>query len=496
MGGSVSSVTPAPPTAPAGAVGAAATTLPRRDVHPAATALLMILSDLLAITVAGVAVVLVRHRLGGQFTPALYWQFWPLMVVLIVSFAGAKLYRIPLSPAEEIRRVFMVATAVYLALGTVTFFLRGAEAYSRAIFGIAWIASIVLVLLGRVLLRVFLSRRRWWGCPVLIVGCGRPGRHIVRTLLKQPELGLKPVGILDDQPWRTGGFRGFRGVPMLGPTSRAVELARHWSSLRLLVVGAEMSGQRLNELLLHEQQHIRHLLIVPDMHGVTSIGVEAHDLSGYLGLYVRHRLLDPMQMAIKQAIDLLILVLIAPFVTVLALLLALAIRLDTPGPVFFAHERYGLGGRLFKVWKFRTMVRDADAVLARALADDPQFAREWKQTQKLRDDPRITRVGRFLRRTSLDELPQIWNVLVGQMSFVGPRPIIAQEVERYGSNYALYIHVRPGITGLWQVSGRNDLTYADRVRLDVHYVRNWSVWLDLFILSRTALVIALARGAY
>jgi Undecaprenyl-phosphate galactose phosphotransferase WbaP len=177
-------------------------------------------------------------------------------------------------------------------------------------------------------------------------------------------------------------------------------------------------------------------------------------------------------------------------------LLAVFIRLETPGRVFFRHSRVGLSGRTFVMLKFRTMVMSADQVLQAYLDEHPAARAEWQSSQKLKDDPRITRMGRFLRRTSLDELPQLWNVLRGEMSLVGPRPIIAGEVERYAGGYTLYQRVRPGITGLWQVSGRNDLAYAERVRLDEYYVRNWSIWLDLYILLRTGWAALSGEGAY
>ena len=164
--------------------------------------------------------------------------------------------------------------------------------------------------------------------------------------------------------------------------------------------------------------------------------------------------------------------------------------------MFFRHARVGRGGRTFQAWKFRSMVANSQEVLAELLARDAQARAEWEADHKLRDDPRITRVGRLLRLTSLDELPQAWNVLMGDMSFIGPRPIVAAEAAKYGEVFDLYQQVRPGISGLWQVSGRNDTTSAARVALDDYYVRNWSVWLDLHILIRTVRVVLLGKGAY
>lgn len=172
------------------------------------------------------------------------------------------------------------------------------------------------------------------------------------------------------------------------------------------------------------------------------------------------------------------------------------IKLTSPGPVFFGHERIGKGGRRFKAWKFRSMVTNGDEVLAQYLADHPEMQAEWDATYKLQNDPRITPPGRFIRKTSLDELPQLWNVLKGEMSLVGPRPIVTGEVERYKGAFKSYQRVIPGVTGLWQVSGRNLTTYDRRVELDEFYVRNWSVWFDLYILGRTIKTVLLREGAF
>jgi Undecaprenyl-phosphate galactose phosphotransferase WbaP len=170
--------------------------------------------------------------------------------------------------------------------------------------------------------------------------------------------------------------------------------------------------------------------------------------------------------------------------------------MDSKDSVFFCHKRIGKNDKEIKVWKFRTMIRDADEKLAKYLAQHPELRAEWQATQKLKNDPRITRVGKFLRKSSLDELPQILNVLKGEMSLVGPRPIVNDEVKHYKHVFKLYTRVLPGLTGLWQVSGRNDVDYEMRVRFDEYYVRNWSIWLDLYILLQTIGVVLKRDGAY
>jgi lipopolysaccharide/colanic/teichoic acid biosynthesis glycosyltransferase len=172
------------------------------------------------------------------------------------------------------------------------------------------------------------------------------------------------------------------------------------------------------------------------------------------------------------------------------------VRLSSHGPAFYGHRRIGQGGRYFTVWKFRTMVANADRVLDDWLEKRSDLRQEWLLTHKLKFDPRNTTIGRILRKTSLDELPQLWNVFRGDMSLVGPRPIIDSEVEKYGDDYSYYLQARPGVTGLWQISGRNNTSYEERVAFDRFYVRNWSVWLDAYILTRTVRTVFTGHGAY
>ncbi|HEV2578639.1 MAG TPA: sugar transferase [Acidobacteriaceae bacterium] len=216
--------------------------------------------------------------------------------------------------------------------------------------------------------------------------------------------------------------------------------------------------------------------------------------------WVRPQVDGPEQLfsyrVVKRAVDvaavLFLCVLLAPVLAVIAV----AVWLTSPGPVLFSHRRIRRHGQFFTMWKFRTMCMNSGEVLERYLVAHPEARAEWRATHKLKCDPRVTRVGRFLRRTSLDELPQLWNVLNGTMSLVGPRPIVAAEVEKYGEFFWDYCAVKPGVTGLWQVSGRSELTYAQRVELDRHYAQNWSLGADAKILMRTCSCVVNRDGAY
>jgi Undecaprenyl-phosphate galactose phosphotransferase WbaP len=211
---------------------------------------------------------------------------------------------------------------------------------------------------------------------------------------------------------------------------------------------------------------------------------------------IRTGLLRGRAQHFKRALDVVLAVILGIVAVPVGLVIALAIALESRGPVFFGHTRVGRGRRRFRLWKFRSMVENGDEILRRHLDQHPERALEWRLGHKLRNDPRVTRVGRFLRRTSLDELPQLWNVLRGDMSMIGPRPIVEEEIPKYGAAIALYSEVAPGLTGLWQVSGRNDVTYRQRVELDTHYIRRWTPGQDLVVLLKTVRVVLGGRGAY
>jgi lipopolysaccharide/colanic/teichoic acid biosynthesis glycosyltransferase len=199
---------------------------------------------------------------------------------------------------------------------------------------------------------------------------------------------------------------------------------------------------------------------------------------------------------VKRLFDLLLVLIALPVLLPAMLIVAAAVRFTSPGPVFFSHRRISFGGAFFSMWKFRTMSVDSAERLEHYLSRHPKARAEWNLTHKLKHDPRVTPVGNFLRRFSLDELPQVWNVIAGRMSLVGPRPIVAAEVEKYGRCFDYYCRVKPGVTGLWQVSGRSKLTYPERVKLDRTYVEQWSLLGDVKVLIRTAKSVVNQDGAY
>ena len=462
--------------------------------RPWLTLATLISIDFLCLSGAGIISVWLTLAFGGQFSPSLYWRLWPIGGIFILAYAIASLYPgIAMSPVEELRRLTLTTTLLYLVLGSAIFLFREVAIYSRAAFLTAWLLSILFVIIGRYGVRSLVARQSWWGYPVVVMGAGKTGEMVIRTLQRQPSLGLKPIAVLDDDPAKHGALAG---VPVVGGLQLAPSLAREQKIPYAIIAMPGVSHSRLSQLLERYGRTFAHLMVIPNLFGMASLWVAAKDLGGVLGLEVRQQLFLPGPRLLKSLLDKGLVLLVGLLSLPLIGLISLLILCDSGGPIFYRQTRIGRGGRPFKAWKFRSMVANADIALIEYLENHPELKESWKQDHKLKEDPRITRVGKFLRQTSLDELPQLWNVLKGEMSMVGPRPIVHEEVWRYGDKFDLYLQVLPGLTGLWQVSGRNDVTYEERVNLDAYYVRNWSVWLDVYILIRTFKVVLVGDGAY
>lgn len=459
------------------------------------TFVLMIAADLSALSLAGALGIYSRLWIfEEQFNPSLYWQLSPMLGLFIAAYTIVGLYPgVAISPVDELRWTSLSTTLIYLTLTAMLLLGRDGEVYDRGVFVIAWLLSIVLVLSGRAIVRSVFASKWWWGYPVIVLGAGKTGDMVIQTLRRRPAIGLKPVLVLDDNSEKHGSLHG---VPVVGGVALAPKLAKRRQIPYGIVAMPGVPRDQLLSLIERYGTAFPHLLIIPDLFEFSSLWVSAKDMGGILGLEVRQTLLLPGPRLAKFLIDLAATLIGGLFILPLIVVIAVLIRLDSPGPIFYSQTRIGQGGHHFKAWKFRTMVKNADIALLDYLDKHPDLREAWERDQKLRRDPRVTRIGGFLRRTSLDELPQLWNILRGEMSLVGPRPIVDEEVEKYGDKFELFKKVIPGLTGLWQVSGRNNITYEERVSLDAYYVRNWSVWLDVYILLRTIWVVITAEGAY
>ena len=254
----------------------------------------------------------------------------------------------------------------------------------------------------------------------------------------------------------------------------------------------------LNDLLDHIQKNIHRVIILPKISKIPMINGELISSVHHKGMafYVRNNLLSPVDKNIKKIFDFLLAIILIIIFSPILLCLYILVYISTKGKPLFSHLRIGKNGRKFKVYKFRTMHLNADEKLQSLLDTCEESRNEWEAEFKLKNDPRITKLGNILRKTSLDELPQLINVIRGEMSLVGPRPIVEKEIEKYGEYFEYFVAVKPGITGLWQVSGRSDIDFKSRIDIDMWYVRNWSIWSDVVILIKTVQTVLSKKGSY
>jgi Undecaprenyl-phosphate galactose phosphotransferase WbaP len=439
----------------------------------------------------GSLVLLGKRAGGGSLDIHRYLALWPALGVFIAIFLSSNLYPGVIHNAVvELRRLALALTLSFLVIGGLILVSRSADDYPRRILLLWWMAATVVTPVLRSGMRGLVCRKSWWGIPIAVFHTGDESAEIIKELELHPEIGLRPVVILSP----AHALRSRSRLPVLD--IRLAASVRACGVERAMIALPDAASGKLLEDLEKFESIFPRLMIIHSSAVLYSLTVDARQLAGCLAVEVRRDLLLPLPRFTKRAIDLLIVGFTVPMVALAICLLGLLVRLESPGPAFYGHRRIGRNHSTFRIWKIRTMQVNGDELLRNALAQDGALREEWLRDRKLRHDPRITRVGRFLRKTSLDELPQVWNVLRGEMSLVGPRPIVEEEIETYGQNFSLYCRVTPGLTGLWQVSGRSEVSSRDRVRLDSYYVRNWSPWLDLHILARTARVVLTGQGAY
>ncbi|WP_158280147.1 undecaprenyl-phosphate galactose phosphotransferase WbaP [Azospirillum sp. TSH100] len=411
-------------------------------------------------------------------------QYLPLAGLLLLRLHTAGHYRRRLPAWTGLRDVVVGCMLMLLADGFLMFALK--RDFSRLWLVGSWLLIIVLIPLARRVARSLLDSQGLWRLPVIVVGSGDGVQDACEALTSERSLGYAVMEVL----------------PLEQVETRIA--SQSWSEL------CEKQGARLVVLALSDTDMlgrgalladlVRERLpfaVIPPLRGLPILGFDPIYFIGrdVMMLQARNNLGQPLSRTVKLLFDLTVASILGILLLPVFAVFAMAIASDG-GPVFYRHRRIGRNGRPFGCLKFRTMDPKADSMLAAYLAAHPEAAAEWSRRFKLQDDPRVTRIGRFLRATSLDELPQLFNVLRGDMSLVGPRPVTAQELDFYGRDVVFYLETRPGMTGLWQVRGRSNTSYADRVLYDVWYVKNWSLWHDLAILANTVPVVMRRIGAF
>ena len=443
--------------------------------------------------------------LPGFFHPELLansvQHLWWLPLVLVACMAYEDLYQKRLPYWKEVEKILKACTLAVIFSIALLYLAKMSGEISRTLVMITWFMTVVFIPTFRYLGKLFLVKVGIWCKPVIIIGAGKTGALVASALIREKTMGYKIIGLLDDNLQLVGLAypKSKKNIPILGTLAEAEKIIFDTRVQEIIVAVPGMPPKMLVELTNSLQPLVNNVMVVPDLFGLSMNGIEVEYFfeEQALLLNVKNRLKSTLNRSIKRLFDLFAGLLLLFLSIPLLCLIAVAIKFDSKGPVFFAHERMGQGSDSFTCYKFRTMFLESDSLLKEYLRKKPLARQEWQTYNKLKDnDPRVTRVGAVLRRFSLDELPQLINVILGNMSLVGPRPYLMRERKQMG-NWIYDIHVaRPGITGLWQVSGRNEIEFEGRLKLDVWYVRNWALWLDIVLLLKTVRVVLKKDGAY
>ena len=411
-------------------------------------------------------------------------QYFILSCAVVLNFERSGHYRLRMPFWLEVKNVVQTLGVVMLIDGFLLFASK--KDFSRMGLILGWTFAAVVIVASRSLFRVIMHRRKKWQVSTLLVGNGAMAEDAHRAIKSEPSLGYNITARISDlttvfeecgQSWETICARYNADYVLIALDG--LELAK----------AEEPMAQLMREgIPFSVSPPMRHMPVL----GMKPQYFFSHDV---MLLAYSKGLEQPLQRFVKRTFDIIASSVALLLISPLMLIAAVLVKMDG-GPIFFGHKRIGYNGKDFSCLKFRSMVPNGDEVLRKHLEKNPAAQDEWQREWKLRKDPRVTRIGKFMRKTSLDELPQLLNVLRGEMSLVGPRPIVVAEADKYHSDIAYYCRVRPGITGVWQVSGRNKVSYAKRVQMDVWYVRNWSLWHDIAILFKTFPVLVRRSGAY
>ncbi|MBW6466268.1 MAG: undecaprenyl-phosphate galactose phosphotransferase WbaP [Brevefilum sp.] len=456
---------------------------------------LLIMVDIITVSSAVMLSAVIRYLLvplmGGVVN-------WPLIInslvffvifTVILAWLNGLYPGFGLAAVQEMQKVLYVVGLAAVFLGVILFLQQLGMAFSRMIFVLTWFLSALFMMLGRFAIRNRFSRFPWWGIPMIVIGSQDRIAPVIEKLLQTRRLGFRPVyyfdpGVMADQP--------ISGVLPLN----------NQQALKDLVIQSKIQHVVLTDPVadfdLVEFEWMRdvfpNILFILDSAPFGSLWVRTIDVHGTLAIETSYHLLNKQETIIKRVLDMILTLMLLLVSWPIFILLAALVRLDSKGPVLYTQKRLGQDGEAFDSYKFRTMYEDADEKLHELLASDAEADREYQEYHKLTNDPRVTRVGRVLRRYSLDEMPQFINVLKGDMNLIGPRSYLPRELPDMGTYAKIILKVKPGITGWWQVMGRNETSFKERLQLDEYYISNWSIWLDLYVIIKTAWVLIRGEG--
>ena len=438
----------------------------------------------------------IRNFLMGnifQVSAVYIYIVTPAVFLLALAFVG--IYSMYYTSAQLLEKLFKACLGG-IAFSIILMFLTQVSGQvSRLYVGLFAVIVYALLVLEKYITALVIRKTPGLKIPVLIVGAGKTADAAIKEAHHNVFINYKVVGFLEDF---TPSSVNADKYPILGGFEDLEKVIDSTGVQDILIAAPGLPQDQLNNLLYRAQTLVPYVSVVPNLVGVPMSNVEVESFfdTRIMMLNIKNNLAFRPNQIIKRLFDIILSLFGIIFFSPLLLFVALYVKLDSPGPIVYKRWVVGRNKRKFGFYKFRSMCVNSDEILHSLLEKDEEARKEYEEYYKLKNDPRITKAGHFIRRTSLDELPQLFNVLIGQMSLVGPRPITENEVPRYEKYIDEYYMVRPGITGLWQVSGRSDVDYKERVTMDVWYVHNWSVWLDFVLLFRTVKIVLCGKGAY
>ncbi len=461
---------------------------------PVVNALLVFL-DILTISSAVLLSSVIRYLLepvmGGEVNwPVIFnGLFFYVLFALLLAWLNGLYPGFGLAAVHEMQKLLYVVSLATIFLGVFLFLQQLALAYSRFIFLMTWFLSALFMMLGRFALRNIFSRFEWWGIPIAVIGSGEQAAPVMIKMIKNRRLGFRPVCFYDLE----GAAASFdNGIPTLTTKEALGDFIADSGIEHVIFTDSLEDIQKFNMHWIRDV--FPNILFVLNTAPFGSLWVRTIDLHGTLVIETNYHLLNKRETIIKRILDMILTFILLLLSWPIFLLLALLIKLDSKGPILYQQKRLGQDGKLFDSLKFRTMYENAEDKLQEVLSEDPAAYLEYEKYHKLANDPRITRVGKFLRRYSLDELPQLINVVKGDMNLIGPRSYLPRELPDMGEYANIILKVKPGLTGWWQVMGRNATSFEERMQLDEYYISNWSIWLDIYIVIKTAYVLISGKG--
>lgn len=424
-----------------------------------------------------------------------FQKYFYMVIIWIIIFLYSKLYTKRFPFWDETLALIKTSSFAFGLIIIMIFVARAQQHFSRTVILIAWILSLILFPLSRYLTKMIIIKMGLWRKRLLIIGANETSLKVIQSIKQNPTLGYDIIGFLDSDPNKIG--KKFCNHSVIGSLTHLEVISKQMKSKDIFISLPHINRKELKELLYRCEAISESMWLVPQTGDLITSGAEIESMGKVIAINIKKNLAKPWNILMKNVFDYLGASILIIFFSPVFIIIALAIKLDSKGPIIFRQERLGKNGKPFRILKFRTMYLDSDKILAEYFKKNPAAEKEWRIYRKLKGyDPRVTRIGRILRKYSLDELPQFLNVIAGQMSLVGPRPYIPEEIEHKEWFKKILGKVKPGITGLWQISGRNEIPFEERTIFDEYYIRNWSLWLDIIIILKSFKVFLSKRGAF